>query len=159
GNQPLAVALAEYANDTLIDVDLSMAQVDELRYAQARSVKYLEHRTIPIAQRIAHYRGRKQRLDLFLGQRLGQRAADLRHGDLGGRILADHTLANQIAEEAAEAGKLACCRARTRTGVHTPGNEILKICAGSAHHWNGALSQPSRQRGKIRTVSRQSVWR
>src|SRR6185369_18012550 len=46
GNQPLAVALAEYANDTLIDVDLSMAQVDELRYAQARSVKYLEHRTI-----------------------------------------------------------------------------------------------------------------
>src|SRR5882724_1253442 len=45
GNQPLAVSLAEYANDTLVDVDLPMAQVDELRNAQARSVQNLEHRT------------------------------------------------------------------------------------------------------------------
>src|SRR5882724_7727190 len=45
GNQPLAVSLAEYANDALIDVDLPMAQVDELRNAQARSVQNLEHRT------------------------------------------------------------------------------------------------------------------
>src|SRR5579862_5209077 len=57
GNQPLAVSLAEYANHALIDVDLSMTQVDELRNAQARSVQHLQHRTIAIAERIAHHGG------------------------------------------------------------------------------------------------------
>src|SRR5260370_41128130 len=45
GNQTLAVALAEYANDTLVDVDRSMTQGDELGHAHAHGIQNLERRT------------------------------------------------------------------------------------------------------------------
>ena len=151
-NESLAIALAENADNALVQVDLALAQVHELRHAQAGRVQHLEHGAVAAAERIAHQRRRQQRFDLLLGERAGERAADLRHGDLRGGILADLTLAHQVAEETAEAGKLTCRGARPRSGMHTPGNEILKICAGSAHHGDGALGQPSRQSSQVRAV-------
>src|SRR3569833_4248841 len=159
GNQPLAVALAHDANDTLVDVALPMTQVDELGHPQPRCIQNLEHRPVPVAERIAHDRGRQQRLDFFLSQRLRKRTPDLRHGDLCRGILADHTLANEVAEESAEAGELTCRRARSRTGMYTPGNKVLEIGAGGSHHGDAPLRQPTRERSQICAIGCQSVWR
>src|SRR5947208_4567161 len=71
GDQPLAVALTHDANDTLVEVNLPVAEVDELRDAQTGGVENFEHRAIAIAQGVADERCPKQRLDLFFGQRLG----------------------------------------------------------------------------------------
>ena len=105
-NEPLAIALADDADDALVEVDLVVLEVHQLRDAQARGVQHFEHGAIAVAQRIGDGRRAEQRLDLFFGERLRQRAADLRHRDLRGRIVLDHAFAHEVAEEAAERGKL-----------------------------------------------------
>ena len=53
-------------------------------------------------------------LFLLLGERLRQRAADLRHRNLSSRIIADHSFADEVAEETTERRKLSRGGARTR---------------------------------------------
>ncbi len=91
-NQPFAVALADDPEHALVQVDLTHLQIDELRHAHAGGVQHLEHRAVTVAERLRHRRSREQRLDFFFGQRLRQSAADLRHRDLRGRVLAEQTL-------------------------------------------------------------------
>src|SRR5207245_5141212 len=96
GNEPAAIALAEDSDDALVDIELTLAQVHELRHPQPGRVQHFQHGAVAAAERIAHYRGRQERLDLLLGERARQRAADLRHRDLRGGVLADHALAHEI---------------------------------------------------------------
>src|SRR5487761_582068 len=99
GNQPLAIALAEDADHALVEIDLAVPQVHQLRDAKPGGIEHLEHGAVTIAERIAHHRRAEQCLDLLLRQRLRQRAPDLRHGDLRSRILAQAVLAYEVTEE------------------------------------------------------------
>src|SRR5204862_8255504 len=119
-NEPLAIALAENADDALVQVDLPLAQVHELRDAQAGRVQHLQHGAVAVAERIAHQRRRQQRFDLLLGERAGQRAADLRHGYLRGGVLANRALAHEVTEEAPVTGQLTRRGAWPGTGAHAP---------------------------------------
>src|SRR5580700_3141729 len=106
-DEALAVALTHDADDTLIEIDLRMAQVNELGDAQPSGVEHLEHRAIAVAEGVADGRSVQQRLDFFLAERLRQRAPDLGHRDLRRGIFANGALAHQVAEEAAETRELA----------------------------------------------------
>jgi hypothetical protein len=158
-NEPLAVALAEDADDALIQIHLGVAQVHQLRDTQPGGVQHLEHRAVAVAERIVHRRRAEERFDLFLGERLRQRAADLRHRDLRGRVLAHHALANEVAEEAAETGQLARGRARPGTGLHAIRDEILEVCARGAHDRHAALGEPARERRQIGPVCGERIRR
>lgn len=55
----LAVALTDDADGSLVQVDLALAQVHQLRAAQSRRIKHLEHRTVTSANRLAGIRCRQ----------------------------------------------------------------------------------------------------
>ena len=137
----------------LVEVDLAVAQADQLRDAQARGVQHLEHRAVAIAQRIADDRRGQQRFDFLLGQRLRQRAADLRHRDLRGRILAERRL--RAPDSGRSGGRLDSCRAveRGRAPACTrAGDEIQQVGARRAHHLDmrvqrASATAPSDRRG------------
>ena len=158
-NEPLAIALAEDADDALVDIELTLAQVHELRHPQPGRVQHFQHGAVAAAERVAHHRGRQERLDLLLGERARQRAADLRHRDLRGGVLADHALAHEITEEAAEAGQLPGGRARPRAGAHAPRDELLQVGARGAHDRHVALGEPACEGREVGAVSGERVRR
>src|SRR6185436_13716267 len=142
-DQALAVALADDAQHALIHVDLARLEVHQLRHAQASGVQHFEHRAVAIAERIVDLRRGEQRLDFLFGERLRQRAADLRHRDLRGRIFLDRALADQITVIAAEAGQLARRRARPRAGFDAKSDECEYVCALGGETGAAAALQPA----------------
>src|SRR5580698_3041952 len=69
-DEAFAVAFTEDADHALGSVDLAVTEIDELGYPQARRVEHLEHRTVTIAERIAHDRRAEQGFDFLLRQRI-----------------------------------------------------------------------------------------
>ncbi len=147
GIKTFAIALAHDAEHTLVGVDLAGLQVHELRDAQARGVEHFEHGAVAMAQRVRNDRRLQQRLDLFLGERLRQRAADLRHRNLRGRVFLDHTFANEVAEESTERGKLARGGARAGAGFDPERDEPQQIGARGLDD-GGALARPTSARAR-----------
>ena len=62
-NQALAIALAEHANDALIEIDLRELQVHEFGYPQTGGIEHFEHGAIAVSERIGHGWGCQQCLD------------------------------------------------------------------------------------------------
>ncbi len=102
-DQPLAIALADDAEDALVQIDLTQLEVDQLRDAHTGGVQHLEHRAIAVTERVGYLGRGKQGLDVLLAQRLRQRPPDLGHRDIDRGVRADDALAQQVAIEAPEA--------------------------------------------------------
>ena len=85
-DQALAIALADDAQDALVEVDLRLFQVDQLRDPEARRVEQLEHGAVAVAEGLFGVRRAQERIHLVLGQRLRQRTPDAWHLDVGGRV-------------------------------------------------------------------------
>ena len=100
----------------------------------------------------------EQRLDLFFRQRLRQRAADLRHRDLRGRIFAEQTFAQQITIEAAEARKLPRRRTRLRTGLDAPRDVVEHVGASCARELDVARREPLVQREQVGAIRAERVF-
>src|SRR6516225_5041595 len=71
-DETFPIALAEDADHTLVEVDLTLAQVHQLRYPQSRGVQHFEHGAVAVAERVTHRGRRQQRLDLLLRERARQ---------------------------------------------------------------------------------------
>jgi hypothetical protein len=158
-NQPLAIALARHAQHALVQVQLRILQRHQFRNAQAGGVQHLEHGAVAGAKRIGDHGRVQQRLDFILGQRLGQRAADLRHRDLGGGILAQRTFAHEVPVKTTERRKLPRRRAWPRTGFDSPGDESKQVGTRSLGNRCAARGKPARQCHQIRPVGCQRVGR
>src|SRR6185503_12247892 len=158
-NEPLAIALADDAEHTLIQVDLIDLEIDELGDTHAGGVQHLEHRAIAVAERLRDDGRREQGFDLFLGQRLRQRAADLRHRDLRRRVLAEQAFAQQVAIEAAEARELPRRRARLRAGFDAPRDVIEDVGAARTGELDVAGLQALVQREQIGAIRAERVLR
>ncbi len=122
-NQALAVAFADNAHHTLIQVHLIVLEAHEFGDPQTRGVQHFEHGSVAMPQRLRH-RGRfQQRIHLGFGQRFRQRAADFRHRDLRRGILRNQSLAHHEAEEAAETRQLPGSRSGPGSTLDSGGNE------------------------------------
>ncbi len=120
-DQAFAVALAD--EDALVEIDLRLLEVDELRYPQSGGIQQLEHRPVTVPKGLVGVGRVQQGIDLFLAQRLRQRASDSRHFDFGRRVRAAQTFTHGIAIKPAEARKLSRRRARLGACFHAAGYE------------------------------------
>src|SRR5215471_1428376 len=158
-DQPLAVAFADDSQHALIQVDLRHLQIDELRHSNASRVEHLEHRAVAVAKRLVDDRSSQQSLDLFFRERLRQRAADLRHRDLRGRILAQYALAEQITIEAAETRELARGRTRLRARFDAPRDVIEDVGSRGARELDVARREALVQSDEVGAVGTERVLR
>ena len=86
-HQSVLAALAGHPQHALAQVQPGQRQLDQFGHPQAGGIHQLEHRAVAQAQRAADIRRVEQRLDLALGQRLGQAARRLRPLDQQGGIV------------------------------------------------------------------------
>ena len=66
--QAFAIALADDAHHTLIEIDLVVFQAHQFRDSKSGGVKHFEHGAVAIAQWIGHQRCFEQRIDFGFGQ-------------------------------------------------------------------------------------------
>ena len=84
GHQPRLLALAEHADDPLVEVEVFEGCAGEFRHAQAAGVEEFEHRAVAQRQRVAGGGGRQGGEELFhlqLVERVGQRTVQPRQGE------------------------------------------------------------------------------
>ena len=68
GHETLAIAFADYAYDTLVEIHLRVSQTHELGDAQSGGVEKLKHRAITKPERVVDPRCAKQCFDISLAQ-------------------------------------------------------------------------------------------
>ena len=64
GHQAFLVALADHADEAIIEMQPGAAQAAELAYAQSAAVQGLDHGTVAVRQRLAHVDGLYHAIDL-----------------------------------------------------------------------------------------------
>jgi len=86
-DDPFLVALAEAADDAVLQVDAAAVEADGLADAQAGSVKELDERAVAEGARRRSVRRLDETLDLARRERAGKAGAPPRKVELGGRVV------------------------------------------------------------------------
>ncbi len=135
----LLVALAEAAHEAALEVDVGLAQPDELRGAQAAAVEQLEGGQVALPQRPGGHDPRQHALDLLDRQHARQVLAPLRRPHAVDGVLLEHALADEEAVEAAHGGE-APGDGGARPGAPRAGEERLDVVLPRASHGDPALA-------------------
>ena len=158
-HEAFLVALAAHPDRALAQVHLLGAQAHELGHAQPGGVEQLDHRLVAQPGRLAYVGRREQRFHFGLGERLRQRARQLRRVDQRGRVGRDRAEPQAQPVEVAQRREQPRVAARV-VALREPLGQVAEHVLARRGIEAGALPfQPGRPRAQIGAVAGQRVLR